>query len=193
MRIHPISLALALALTLIAPVGCSGDDTPATPATPAPPTLADLEIPNATIPFPDVLVGGQPTVAQLESAAAVGVRTIVNLRPEKELGIYDTSGRAEAAIVEHLGMRYVLIPVQGGADLNEENARRLAEALEAPDALPAMVHCASGNRVGALFALKAAWLDGASAEAALELGLGAGMTRLEGAIREKLGAEPADP
>jgi hypothetical protein len=50
-----------------------------------------------------------------------------------------------------------------------------------------MVHCASGNRVGALLALRANRLEGASPEDALELGLDAGLTRLEPAVREALG------
>ncbi len=37
-------------------------------------------------------------------------------------------------------------------------------------------------------ALRAHWLEGASAEEALELGRAAGMTRLEPAVREMLGS-----
>ena len=65
-------------------------------------------------------------------------------------------------------------------------------ALYAPDALPAMVHCASGNRVGAMLALKAAWIDGASPEEALQLGVDAGLTRLHDRVATLLEQGPAE-
>ena len=49
---------------------------------------------------------------------------------------------------------------------------------------PTVLYCGSSNRVGALLALKAYWLDGADPEDALELGRAAGMTRLEGRVTE---------
>ena len=39
-----------------------------------------------------------------------------------------------------------------------------------PEALPAFVHCASGNRVGGLFAVKAFHLDGMNVEESMEIG-----------------------
>ena len=53
---------------------------------------------------------------------------------------------------------------------------------------PVLVHCGSGNRVGALFALRAAWLQGVAPAQAVALGRAAGMTALEPAIRGILGA-----
>jgi hypothetical protein len=41
------------------------------------------------------------------------------------------------------------------------------------------VHCASGNRVGAMMALREAWLRGATSEHALEVGRTWGMKGLE--------------
>ena len=62
-----------------------------------------------------------------------------------------------------------------------------------PGALPAIVHCASGNRVGALFAIQALYLDGRSAAEALEIGKRAGLTHVGPAIRELLGLTLEDP
>jgi len=87
-----------------------------------------------------------------------------------------------------LGMTYVSIPIAGAADISEENARRLAEVLDV-GADPVVVHCASGNRVGALFALKAYYVDGKTPEEALALGKAAGVTRLEPVVRQTLGLE----
>jgi len=48
-----------------------------------------------------------------------------------------------------------------------------------------LVHCGSGNRVGALLALRAS-LDGADDEKALALGREGGLSSLEGVVRERL-------
>jgi len=147
-----------------------------------PPEAAPIEIPNAIAAFPGILSGGQPTEAQLEEAASLGYRTIIDLRTPGERG--SIPGQADQ--VRALGMAYVSIPIAGADSLTEENARHLEEALAGPDALPAIVHCASGNRVGALFALVAFHVDGKTADEALQIGLRTGLTRLEPAVRQKL-------
>jgi uncharacterized protein (TIGR01244 family) len=159
------------------------------PAQAAPPPAAAAEelLPDARQPLPHLLTGGQPSAAQLEAIAAAGYRTVIDLRPEGEQGAPPDEPERVAA----LGMRYVRIPVAGAGDLTAENLRALDELLDQEAAYPAVVHCASGNRVGALLALRAARLDGAPPEAALELGLDAGLTRLEPAVRELLGLPPA--
>jgi len=68
----------------------------------------------------------------------------------------------------------------------------LREVLSDPEALPALVHCASGNRIGALFALQAFHLDGRTAAEALAIGKQAGMTRAEPVVRESIGLPPAE-
>jgi hypothetical protein len=51
-----------------------------------------------------------------------------------------------------------------------------------------LVHCASSNRVGAMIALRAALVDGASADAALAEGRRWGLKSLEPQVRERLAA-----
>ena len=145
-------------------------------------TAAWIDFPGARTPFERVLTGGQPTADQLAWAARNGYRTVVNLRAPGEDG--ELPGEAE--LVETLGMKYVAIPLAGAEELTTENASKLARALEDPDALPAIVHCGSGNRVGALFGLKARAIDGLSVEEALEVAHRAGVTRLAPAVRERL-------
>jgi uncharacterized protein (TIGR01244 family) len=142
---------------------------------------ASLDLPNQRNPAPNLFTGGQPTDAQLEAAKAAGYTTVINLRALGEPGV---AGQAEK--VQSLGMRYVAIPMSGAESLTKENAQLLADALEEASG-PVLLHCASGNRVGALLALKAALLDGVEAEQAVALGLAAGMTGLQGAVRELLG------
>lgn len=137
---------------------------------------------NGRFPFEGeaILTGGQPTPGQLERAQRLGYKTVINLRQP------DEKDNTDPARVQDLGMTYVSIPINGAADMTEEKARALAEVLETAES-PMMVHCASGNRVGGLFALKAYYIDGMSPEEALAVGKAAGMTRLEPTVREKLG------
>jgi len=51
-----------------------------------------------------------------------------------------------------------------------------------------LLHCGSGNRVGALLALLKS-SQGASDEAALEYGISAGLTGLEPVVRARLAAK----
>lgn len=144
--------------------------------------MKKLDLPFAGEAPGDVLTGGQPTAAHLDEARAAGFRTVINLRPADEPGQL-ADPRAE---VEARGMTYVHLPVAGAAGVTLENARTLAAALAKDGATPAIVHCASSNRVGALFALKARHLDGKGEEEAVEIGKRAGLTGLEAHVRSLL-------
>jgi len=144
-------------------------------------TVNKIEIPNAKAPADGVLTGGQPSKQALEQAKQQGYRTIVNLRPAGEFSDWD-----ESAVVKQLGMEYVSIPVGSAADLKDTNIQRLDAVLKDKSKYPIIVHCASGNRVGALFALRAAKIEGKDAETALRIGREAGMTGLEAEVRSRL-------
>jgi uncharacterized protein (TIGR01244 family) len=135
-------------------------------------------------PRPGLLTGGQPAPSDWAALKAQGVAMVVNLRPDAELG-----GRNEAAEVVAAGMAYVGIPVAGADAIDATNARRLWSLLKATEA-PVFVHCASGNRVGALLALGAAQSGGMTPEAALAFGRSAGLAGLEPVVRERLGLPP---
>lgn len=145
-------------------------------------TLEGLDLPNLKIPGESVYSCGQPSPGQLRALKEAGVRTIVDLRDPGEI---DWDERSE---VEGLGMAYHRIPVTGPGDITEDNARRLGEITDADDARPVVVHCGSGNRVGALYALKAFHCDGCGAEEALEAGRAAGLAQLEPFVRQCLHA-----
>lgn len=134
-------------------------------------------------PRPGLHTGGQPAATAWQAMAAQGVDTIINLRPDAELGTRD-----EAAEVRAAGMGYRVIPVAGAADITLANAARLWAALEQLPGTTA-VHCASGNRVGALLAIGAATKGGMDTEAAIAFGRAAGLGSAEARVREVL-AEP---
>lgn len=133
-------------------------------------------------PLPGLYTAGQPAPADWAAIRALGVRTVVNLRTPAEL-----QGRDEAAEVRAAGLAYVEIPVAGADGINPDNARALHAAL-APAHGGVLVHCASGNRAGALLALEQAEQDGLPKGAALALGRKAGMTSTEAKLRQALGA-----
>jgi uncharacterized protein (TIGR01244 family) len=173
-----------IALAAVALAGCIGEPA-AEPEAVAVIETAPVDpislVKNGKMPLEGVLTGGQPTDEQFVALRDAGYATVINLRQPDERGV-----PGEAERIAELGMTYVSIPVAGKDGLNEENAATLAAALEEAD-YPVLLHCGSGNRVGALLALKAFWLEGASAEQAMELGLAGGVTRLEPVVRELLG------
>lgn len=143
-------------------------------------------IPNLKHPDAKVLTGGEPTAAAWPLLEQAGVTTVVNLRADDEM-----VGNNEAAAVAAAGMHYVHIPVAGGPDVTRANAELLHAALAGAKG-KVLVHCASGNRAGALLAIDAAMTRGLDADAAVRFGQSAGLTGLEPRVREVLAA-PAKP
>jgi len=134
------------------------------------------------LPASGYLSTSQPDEAVLDRAAAAGFAAVVDLR-----GADEDRGIDEQAAVEARGMRYISLPLPEPSDATFENAATLQDLLADVDG-PVLLHCYSGNRVGALFALTAK-TEGLSSEEALEFGKAAGLTRWEGAVRERLELE----
>ncbi|WP_348675080.1 sulfur transferase domain-containing protein [uncultured Abyssibacter sp.] len=143
-------------------------------------TLESTGIPYLTQLDDDIWTGGQPSPQQFEQAKAAGLKSVINLCPAGECG-WD-----QQALMAQIDLPYVCIPVAAATDLSPENAKILADALESAPK-PTLVHCASSNRVGALFALKAHLVDGADPSDALTHGHAAGLKGLEGTVRHMLG------
>ena len=130
-------------------------------------------------PVDGITSAGQPDAQALQVFAESGYAAVIDLRGGNENRGYD-----EAAKVAELGMEYVSMPVVGRDGISFENARKLDELLAGYDA-PVLVHCGSGNRVGALLALRES-LAGADDATALAVGRSAGLTRLEAIVKERL-------
>lgn len=137
-------------------------------------------------PVDGITVAGQPDEETLDVFAENGYAAVIDLRGRDENRGFD-----EAGVVEELGMDYVTLPIEGRDAVNFDNAAKLQDILDQYDA-PVLVHCGSGNRVGALLALDKAQ-SGATAEAAIEYGKSGGLTRLENLVRERLAERDAVP
>lgn len=180
MEIRIVLAVLAFSITTSSTQAQQPHPTPAAVAEPAPAALGLL---NERSPLPGVVTGGAPDVAALERAAAAGFKTFVELRSDAER-VPELEAKAR-----ELGLEVHVIAIAGPEDLDEANARRLGTLLASKR--PLLLTCASGNRVGALLALEAAWVEGLAPAEAIELGKAAGLTRLEPVVWEKLGIAPA--
>jgi uncharacterized protein (TIGR01244 family) len=138
-------------------------------------------MPVLRTPRPGLCCCGQPGSSAWAPLARAGVRTVVNLRPASEL-----PDRDEAREVGEAGLAYMHIPVADAQGLTRGAAYALQQALlTSPTTV--LVHCSSGNRVGALLALADAWFGSRNFENALDLGREAGMNTLEPTVRVLLG------
>jgi uncharacterized protein (TIGR01244 family) len=141
-----------------------------------------IDLPNGLVPFDNILTGGQPTFEQLKKASKTGFKAVINLRTDGEL----PAPEQESTWVEGMGMKYFHIPVAGAEGLTLENTKLFAEVLSKTENYPLIVHCKSGGRVGAMFALKAFHIDGKNIEEALLIGESAGLTSLASAVKKVL-------
>ncbi len=126
-------------------------------------------LPHETVAAADVIVGGQPGAAQLEALAAAGYRTVVDTRHPAEPRGFD-----EKALVKRLGMNYANIPMLDPV-VPDRDFQKLRDILARPENRPAVLHCASGNRVSGLLI---PWLildEGRSADQALRTASEAGL------------------
>ncbi len=131
-------------------------------------------------PVDGITSSGQPDEAALRVFADAGYAAVIDMRgPDEDRGLDN-----EQAVIEDLGMDYILFPLTSREQISFDTARKLDEVLQGIDG-PVLVHCGSGNRVGAVLALRHS-LSGASKEESIAYGKNAGLTRLEDVVRERL-------
>lgn len=141
-----------------------------------------INLPNYQVPFDGVLTGGQPTFDQIKQAAETGFKAVINLRTDNEL----PDPVQELGWVEESGMKYFHIPISVPEGLTPQNTKVFADVLSKPENYPIIVHCKSGNRVGAMFALKAFYIDEKEIDEALLIGERAGLIKLAPTVKKIL-------
>ena len=97
-----------------------------------------------------VFASPQIGVAEIEAAAAQGVRLVINNRPEDESDDQTPGAEIEAA-ARAAGLDYVAIPVTH-AGFSEGQVKAMAEALAKADG-PVLAYCRSGTRSTLLWSL----------------------------------------
>ena len=144
----------------------------------APDPLANNpEIPNYYRIQETIAAAGQPTEAGFEAFKAAGFKTILNLRTA------DEGATEEKAKVEAMGFTYVNIPI-GSPDFTSEQQATFRSLVEDADNKPLLIHCASSNRVGAMWYIHQVLDKGRAEQEALEEAKKAGLKSLEQAARD---------
>ena len=189
---------LALAATVVTLSACATEEPPSADTGPeaavsSVPDAAlaiaiDRGVRNARMPVEGLITAGQPSQEQFAALRSAGVAHFVSLRPTTEDGAGWEEGLASSE-----GFDFNRLPISGAGSLTRENVEAFAAIMDDVGDEPAVIYCASSNRVGAMLALKAHWIDGESPEAALELGRSSGLSSLEDPVLELLGLEPSRP
>lgn len=113
-----------------------------------------------------VLLGRQPTPAELARLRQAGVKTVIDFRHPSETPV------PNAALAEAAGLGYVNIPVKANS-ISPADVAALDQALRAKPG-PFLLHCAAGPRAAGLYFLREARQNGWAAEQALAASARAG-------------------
>jgi uncharacterized protein (TIGR01244 family) len=127
---------------------------------------------NVTRVDATVMCAGATTTAALPEIKKLGFNSIVNLRREQEPGADIPGSRAAAA---QAGLKYIHIPFDG-ANPDPKLADTFIAAVTDKANQPVYIHCASANRVGALWLIKRVLVDGWDVPRATEEAEAIGLT-----------------
>jgi protein tyrosine phosphatase (PTP) superfamily phosphohydrolase (DUF442 family) len=172
-------LAVLLGLTL---TGCGGQATQnAVGSSPTNTASTDekLALYKQSAPLDNVLCSGQPSEDEFGRLKAAGISRVLHLRRVIEKGTGWEEQRAKDT-----GIEFVRLEIAGKNGLTRENVEAFAKFMNKETTGTTLVSCASSNRVGAMLALKAFWLDKMPRNEALALGKKAGMLSLTPAVEQ---------
>jgi uncharacterized protein (TIGR01244 family) len=164
-------------------IGCAANATAPTEAAVVAIPAEQIRADQSVLSGKQYVSSSQPDEAILSIVKDAGFAAVIDLRGAAEDRGFD-EGEAAAA----MGLRYVSLPITVPDGLTYENAAKLHAILGEIDG-PVLMHCGTGNRVGALVALQK-HREGWSDEQALAAGRNAGLTQLEPAVRKRLAELP---
>lgn len=99
-----------------------------------------------------VYIGGQPTADALRQLVAEGVTTIINLRTQREMDNRKAVPFDEAALLSELGVEYVHVPLDGGANpYTPEAVDKVAAAISSAKG-KVLLHCTIAWRASHMWA-----------------------------------------
>ena len=102
-----------------------------------------------------VACGGATTPEAVPEIKKLGFKSIINLRQPTENG---ANVDAEAAAAQAAGINFFNIPFNG-ASPDPKVADQFLKTITAPGNEPAYIHCAAGNRAGAMWMIKRLVVD----------------------------------
>jgi uncharacterized protein (TIGR01244 family) len=111
-----------------------------------PDKMDPAQIANYRLVRPGLATAGKPSSEALVRLKAQGFKTVVDLRTEGE------GTAAEREVVEAQGLRYVSVPITS-ATFSLADVEAVAKVLNDAGTAPVLLHCASANRVGAVWAV----------------------------------------
>lgn len=124
---------------------------------------------NAACPMPEVVTGGQPTEEHLRTFLDHGYKTILDLRAPDEPRPFD-----EPEAARRIGLEYVSLPVTPET-LTDEIFDTFRDLMRDESKRPVVIHCASGNRVGAVLIPYLVLDEGRTRQEALEAAVEVGL------------------
>jgi len=133
-----------------------------TPALRAQRETAPAGVTNYTRVDATVACAGATPVQALPEIKKNGFVSVVNFRMPTEQGANIDEAKATAA---QLGLKYIHLPFQTPTP---EVADAFLKAVADPSNQPMYIHCASANRVGAMWFIKRVKLDGWDTERAMK-------------------------
>jgi uncharacterized protein (TIGR01244 family) len=125
------------------------------------------DLPNLYQPRYQVFTAGQPTNVGYGQLAVMGVKTVINVLPEKEC----IPGEPSMVIANN--MVYQSLPFDP-LELNKETVEQFAMLLQNVEK-PVLIHCSTGNHVGGLWFAYRVLIENAPLATALKEGRRIGM------------------
>jgi len=161
MRTSPLFRTAALAVTLLLTLGACAS----TPPVAAPAELASSR--DKAVRFDRIVVSAQPSQDDLSAWRLEGVNRVFNLRTPAEMADRSRVPFDEAATVRGLGLEYLNQPIDGREfPFTPEALEAFAAVMQAQSG-KVLLHCATGNRAGWLYAAYAVKYLGKSPDEAM--------------------------
>ena len=141
--------------------------------------LHDARLPNFHHVNQHLYRGAQPRSGGMQKLAALGIKTIVNLRAA------DGRAKGEADEARAAGLRYFNVPMGEYARPTDEQIGRVLAIINDPDNQPVFVHCQRGaDRTGTVVAIYRITHDGWTSAKAKQEASFYGMRRVQFEMRD---------
>ena len=125
--------------------------------------LKDKDLPNFAAVEKNLYRGGQPTEAGVKKLAAMGVKTIIDLRGE------DENAQKEKAWADKAGVKFVAVNLNNWFKPKTEDIENIIKQIDAADNQPVFVHCQRGaDRTGTVVAVYRMKHDNYTAKQAID-------------------------